>query len=86
MNYEDELEDVIIYEEEVKGHPIKMYFMGGGLQSASFVEEGKHFDLLFPYMEHFHRVFSWKKEIKKVLLLGTGVYTFPKYLISHHED
>lgn len=75
------VDEVLVGEEE-----IRYYYNDGELHSATYMREGKHFDLIFPYMEQFYRIFDLKKDIHHTLLIGGAGYSFPKYVLSRHMD
>lgn len=58
-------------------------------QSACYLDE-RRFDLPFPYLEMFNRIFATNRTSpwtpRRICLLGAGGYAYPKYLLAHHPE
>ena len=65
---------------------IRVYTQDGGWHSASFIAQDRHYDLVFAYMRGFAEVFTIKDNIRNTLMIGGGMYSFPKYVISHYPE
>ena len=52
-------------------------------ESAAYMEEGRHFDLVFKYTQDFAIPLHRRPEIKNTLLLGGAGFSFPKYYIHY---
>lgn len=78
------IEDTTLVKENA---PIRKMSMAAGFESATYLEEGKRNELIFPYLKSFADVI--KKGYangKDVLMIGGAAYQFPKYALSHYED
>ena len=67
-------------EEDGAGEPIRVLYVGGGFQSASYLGE-RHFDPVFEYYRAFDRAFDAPIDIKQILMIGGGGYSYPKHLL-----
>ena len=55
-------------------------------ESAAFMEEGRHYDLVFKYTQDFAIPLQKKPEIQNTLLLGGAGFSFPKYYIHYYPE
>ncbi|MBQ6537386.1 MAG: fused MFS/spermidine synthase [Eubacterium sp.] len=55
-------------------------------ESATFIEDGKRYDLYFKYTRDLVAPLEKKPDIKDVLLLGGAGFSIPKYIISHYPE
>ena len=55
-------------------------------ESSAFMEEGKHYDLVFKYTQDFAIPLQRRPEIKNTLLLGGAGFSFPKYYIHYYPE
>lgn len=67
------------------GVPLRMLYVDGGFQSASYLGE-RRFEPPFAYCRAFDSMFGADRSPKRVLLLGGGAYSYPKHLLTQHPD
>lgn len=79
-----EFPEIELVETDFEGHPIRCYVQDGVYQSATYIEEEYRCELIFPYMKGWVNSFSLLP-IHSILLIGGGGYSYPKYVLSHHE-
>lgn len=65
---------------------IRMLIVDSGQESASFLDPLLRNELVFPYTKGFARVTELAPAKRKVLMLGGGAFSFPKYFVSHYPD
>jgi spermidine synthase len=53
-------------------------------QSAMYVDDPVY--LALPYTKFYNLASHFKPEMKRVLMLGGGGYSFPKYMLSHYPE
>lgn len=75
-------EDIEIVEVEDQEGRMRMLVMDGGMQSATYIDRNRRNELIFKYMIRFAELSALNKEAEKVLLIGAGTFSYPKYLIS----
>lgn len=78
-------EDMEIVEVEDQSGRMRMLVMDGGMQSVTYIDKDKRNELIFKYMIRFAELSSLNKEAEKVLLIGAGTFSYPKYLISENS-
>ncbi len=72
--------DVEIIDFFYENDKVRAFFMDDALHSAMFVDEDKRESLLFPYMRNFDGVFTLNREIRRTLVIGGGMYVYPRHL------
>lgn len=55
-------------------------------ESAVYMEEGRHYDLVFKYTQDFAIPLHRRPGIKQTLMLGGAGFSFPKYYIHNYPD
>lgn len=78
-------EDIEIVEVEDQSGRMRMLVMDGGMQSATYIDKDRRNELIFKYMIRFAELSALNKEAEKVLLIGAGTFSYPKYLISENS-
>ena len=61
---------------------IRLLLVDDVRESAAYMEEGRHYDLVFKYTRDFTIALERRPEIRSVLLLGGAGFSFPKYYIG----
>jgi spermidine synthase len=84
LDYEPEIDvfDYMIDENEW----IRVFAQDDGWHSATYLAQDKRNELVFTYMKKFTLMFEMKKDIRDVLMIGGGTFSYPKYVISHYPD
>ena len=67
------------------GEPVRICFYNGYMQSGIYLDEEMKDELLFPYMRCFSYAFTIKKDIRNVLLIGGGTFSYPRYFLDHYR-
>lgn len=75
-------EDYEIVEYEDQGGHMRLFTADGGLQSATYIDKDRRNDLIFSYMIRFAQLSRLHKDAEDVLVIGAGMFSYPKYLIS----
>ncbi|WP_281703030.1 spermidine synthase [Cryptobacterium curtum] len=58
----------------------------GAFQSATYLEDGRIYELVFDYLKLYNHLFEAPFPIKSLLTIGGGGYAWPKYVIAHHPE
>ena len=77
---------VRIYDAEKDGEPVRMFSVGGGFSSVSYIAPEKQNELIFTYTQAYNRALDAFPEAKDFLMMGGAGYSYPRYLISHYDD
>lgn len=77
--------EVMMLEDEDDGTALRVLYVGGGFQSATYVDEHR-FDLVFEYFRGFDVLFEACPQAKDVLMLGAGGCCYPKHLLAHYPQ
>ena len=88
------LVDIVDMYREDEGEWVRLLLVDRAQESASYVEEEKRNELYFKYMralsnslEYFVKEAKERNDdIKDILLIGGGGFSFPKYVMSHYES
>lgn len=81
---DQEAAEIIEYEgEEGK---IRLFMYDGGVQSAVRIEKERRNDLVFEYMIRFGQMSSLHPCAKDVLVIGAGMFSYPRWLVAHDPD
>ena len=67
------------------GKPIRVLYVGGGFQSASYLGDAR-FEPVFEYYRAFDHMFESTRPINQVLMIGAGAYSYPKHLLTSRND
>ena len=70
---------------EQHSKPIRVLYVGGGFQSASYLGDAR-FEPVFEYYRAFDHMFESTRPINKVLMIGAGAYSYPKHLLTSRND
>ena len=63
------------------GEPIRVLYVGGGFQSATYLGE-RRFEPVFEYYRAFDHVFEAGIPLDRILMIGGGAYSYPKHLLT----
>lgn len=77
--------EVMMLEDEDDGTVLRVLYVGGGFQSATFVDDHR-FELVFEYFRGFDVLFEVCPQAKDVLMLGAGGCCYPKHLLAHYPQ
>lgn len=69
----------------MSGELVRICLYNGYMQSGMYLDEEMKNELLFPYMRCFSYAFTLKKEIRSVLLIGGGTFSYPRYFLDHYR-
>ena len=73
--------------EAIENHQlVRLLLVDEVRESATYMEEGRHYDLVFKYTQDFAIALHRKPEIKNTLLLGGAGFSFPKYYIHFFPE
>lgn len=75
---------VIFDSEDADGTPVRLLNVGGVFQSVSYVDDDLWAELVCLYHRHFAEVWREVEAPTRVLVLGGGGYSLPKYLVAHY--
>lgn len=67
------------------GEPVRICFYNGYMQSGIYLDEEMKDELLFPYMRCFSYAFTINENIRNVLLIGGGTFSYPRYFLDHYR-
>ena len=70
---------------EQRSKPIRVLYVGGGFQSASYLGDAR-FEPVFEYYRAFDHMFESARPINQVLMIGAGAYSYPKHLLTSRND
>ena len=76
---------VTVSDEETEEGTIRTLLVDGAQESACYVDEGMHFEPRFKYVAQFVKMLEETDADRKVLLIGGGGFTIPKYFISRFD-
>lgn len=85
INIDTEYGRIIVEENTVNGENVLLYKQSGAYASATFIDEGKKYDLVFDYLKKYDSMFKYL-DVKQVAMIGGSAYQYPKYFISHFPD
>ncbi|MBR3690051.1 MAG: fused MFS/spermidine synthase [Eggerthellaceae bacterium] len=68
-----------------EGVPVRVLYVAGGFQSASFLGE-KRFEPVFEYYRAIDRVFDAGRALERVLMIGGGAFSYPKHLLTCEDE
>ena len=70
---------------EQHGKPIRVLYVGGGFQSASYLGDTR-FEPVFEYYRAFDHMFESARPVNHVLMIGAGAYSYPKHLLTSRNN
>lgn len=85
-SYDTQYSKVEIFNREEKGEKVRYMIVGNGCESATYVDEDKKYELVVPYTRYYDLMYDAGIDIKDVLMIGGGGYSYPKYCMSHHPE
>ncbi len=65
---------------------IRTFLVGKGLESASYVDEDKRYELFSEYTKFYDLMFRANIEIKDTMMIGGAGYSYPKYYLNKYKD
>lgn len=60
---------------------VRLLYVNDAIETASYLAEGKEYDLFSDYLKGFNWIFRINPEIHRTLLIGGGGFAYPKYYI-----
>lgn len=73
--------------EAIENHElVRLLLVDEVRESAAFMEDDRHFDLVFKYTRDFAIALHRRPEIQSTLLLGGAGFSFPKYYIHYFPE
>ena len=70
--------------EDDAGRAVRLLEVGGIVQSGTYVDDERCYDLVFEYLKRYDLMFGRKQPIRRVCVLGCGGYDYPEHLVAHH--
>ena len=68
------------------GAEVRLLEVGGIVQSGTYTDDERCFELVFQYLKEYDRIFGYGIPIERVCVLGCGGYDYPEHLIAHFPD
>ena len=68
-----------------EGVPVRVLYVGGGFQSATYLG-ARRFEPVFEYYRAIDRVFDVGRPIRRVLMIGGGGFSYPKHLLTSDDE
>ena len=65
---------------------VRVMDVQGTMQSATYIDDWHCYDLVYDYTKQYDHLFEAGEPEHGVLVLGGGGYSYPKHLISKHDD
>ena len=65
---------------------IRILKVNNTIESAMYLDKNKKYDLAIEYTKYYDLMFESKIDIKKVLMIGGGAFSYPKYYLNKYED
>ncbi len=65
---------------------VRVMDVQGTMQSATYLDDWRCYDLVYDYTKQYDHLFEAGDPAHGVLVLGGGGYSYPKHLISKHDD
>lgn len=76
----------LVYDQvDDKGDTVRFLSVNGLKESATYLD-GRWNELVFDYTKRYNLMFAAGISLNRVLMIGGGGYSYPKYLISHRGD
>ena len=70
VSYDTQYGRVLIYNTKRDGENVRILDIDSGYESATFTDEGKEYELVFPYTKFYNLMFRANIEIKDTMLIG----------------
>ena len=70
--------------EDDAGLPVRLLEVGGIVQSGTYVDDDRCYDLVFEYLKRYDLMFEAGRTPQRVCVLGCGGYDYPEHLVAHH--
>lgn len=67
-----------------QGAAVRLLEVGGIVQSGTYVDDDRCYDLVFEYLKKYDTMFERGVPIERVCVLGCGGYDYPEHLLAHH--
>lgn len=67
------------------GDSVRMYRMGDSYASATYLDDDKKYDPVFPYIKTYDYAQEYL-DVKNALMIGAAAYQYPKHFISSYTD
>lgn len=77
------IDDVEIVEYTEGDRRARLFVVDGAMQSATYIDKEMRNELNFEYMRCFAELSKLHEKCESVLMIGAGMFSYPKYLISH---
>lgn len=71
--------------ESDEGVPVRVLYVAGGFQSATFLGE-RRFDPVFEYYRAIDCVFDTGRPVRRMLMIGGGAFSYPKHLLTSEDE
>lgn len=84
ISHDTEYWSVRIYNTLKNWENVRILNIDWWFESATFIDEGKEYDLVFDYTKYYDKMFDANIDINNVLLIWWWGYSYPKYYISHY--
>ncbi|MGI6590194.1 MAG: spermidine synthase [Eggerthellaceae bacterium] len=76
----------LVYDQtDENGDRVRVLSINGLKESASYIDERWN-ELVFDYTERYNLMFASGIPLQRVLMIGGGGYSYPKYLITHRSE
>lgn len=76
----------LVYDQvDDKGDTVRFLSVNGLKESATYLDDRWN-ELVFDYTKRYNLMFAAGIPLNRVLMIGGGGYSYPKYLISHRGD
>jgi spermidine synthase len=76
----------LVYDQvDDKGDAVRFLSVNGLKESATYLDDRWN-ELVFDYTKRYNLMFAAGIPLNRVLMIGGGGYSYPKYLISHRGD
>ena len=85
-NIDTQYGKVILANSNYNFYKVRTLNVDGGYESAMYLEEDKKRQLVYSYTKFYNLMFKSNIDIKHVLMIGGGGYSYPKFYISHYLD
>ena len=69
-----------------QGNTVRLLEVGGIVQSGTYVDDDRCYDLVFEYLKKYDVMFERTEPIGRVCVLGCGGYDYPEHLLAHHPE
>lgn len=71
--------------ESDEGAPVRVLYVAGGFQSATFLGD-RRFSPVFEYYRAIDRAFDAGRNISRALMIGGGAFSYPKHLLTSEDE